>query len=301
LKKEIKPVLFIVNPQADNGRCAKRFRQLSRVIEGKYPFEVFFTAQRGDAEKEAGRAVQKGMTRIFVAGGDGTVNEVINGIGKADVEIGIIPFGTGNDLAKAIQLSRKPKAIEKMVLHQERLKVKAINVGQINNRHFAIAAGIGFDGLVAKKANESRVLKKLGALGYLFSVFSVIRAFQPMTIDVQADDASYQLKNGWLLAIGNGPFYGGGMKICPTAKVDDDQFDLCMVHSLTKWQLLRFLPKVYSGSHIHLKNYVHLLRAKKIAVDCHSLAVSHADGELIDATHLTITLCDYKIRLLTPE
>ncbi|MGV3489603.1 MAG: diacylglycerol/lipid kinase family protein [Tuberibacillus sp.] len=299
MAKENQTVLFIVNPTAGHGKCGKKWRALFQKIDGKYDYEVFYTKERGQAEEEARNAVRRGIKRIFAVGGDGTVNEVINGAGESDVEIGIIPFGTGNDLAKTIQLPRNKTTIEKMALNPESLLVKVIDLGKINNRHFAIACGIGFDGMVAKKANDSRFLKKLGALGYLVSVMATLRSFKPLLMDVYVDGTHTQIQNGWLLAVGNGPYYGGGMKICPDAKIDDGVLELCVVSGLTKWQLFRFMPKVYSGSHVHLKDYVTFLRGKEISIHCHGDAVAHADGEILTTSDLTINLDHKNLKLLT--
>jgi len=299
LDRQNPPILFIVNPSAGHGKCGKRWNKLAPKIEEKYSCEVFYTKRPGEAEAEARMAVERGIKRIFVVGGDGTINEVINGAMSANIEIGIIPFGTGNDLAKAVGLSKKKHLIEAMVLNQETLKVKEINVGKINHRHFVIACGIGFDGWVAKRANDSRFLKSLGALGYVFSVFAVLRSFTPMTIEVTIDGTSHKIENGWLLAVGNGPYYGGGMKICPDADIHDDWLDLCIVSKLSKWQLFRFFPKVYSGKHVHLKDYVTFMKGKRMKIQCQGKTVAHADGEFIDSSDLNIVLCEQGIKMLT--
>jgi len=293
-------ILFIVNPSAGHGKCGKRWQKLYRHINFQCPYDIYYTKTPGEAEKEAKRAADLGVKTIIAVGGDGTINEVINGIGEANIPIGILPLGTGNDLAKAVGISSKMRDIELMLKHFQSLKLREVNVGKINDRLFMMAGGIGFDGNVAKIVNDNSFLKSLGSLGYVFGVWAALRSFSPMKIKLKVDNQDIQVNNGWLLAIGNGPYYGGGMKICPYADMNDDLFDLCIVSELSKWQLFRLLPKVYSGKHVTLTQYVTFLKGKNISIHCDGNAVAHADGELIDSSFLDIKLCDYKIKIATP-
>jgi diacylglycerol kinase (ATP) len=294
-----KETVFIVNSSAGHGKCGKRWEKLYASFKHLYPHDVIMTKERGEAESEARKAVERGVEQLFIVGGDGTINEVINGIKDANIALGVIPFGTGNDLAKTLGISTKPRVLENMMMNPETMLIRETNMASINERHFIIACGIGFDGLVAKRANESRIIKKLGALGYLVSALMTLRTFSPLEIDIRIDGQTHKIKNGWLLAVGNAPYYGGGMKICPSAMIDDDLLDLCMVSNLTKPKLLRFMPKVYSGKHAALKQYVTFFRGKRISIYCHGHAVAHADGELIDSSQLDIKLCDYRVKWLT--
>lgn len=289
---------FIVNPSAGHGKCERRWLELQKKIDGRYPFDVIYTKQRGEAESVARNACERGVKRIFIVGGDGTINEVINGVKDSPVELGVIPFGTGNDLAKTLDITSKIDVLENMLLHPEQWQTKALNVAEINDRLFVNACGIGFDGRVAKNVNDNRLMKQLGALGYFIGAMTTLFSFSPMKIDLSIDGEEYSIENGWMLAVGNGPYYGGGMMICPSASMEDDFLDLCIVANLTKPKLLRFLPMVYSGKHTRLTEYVTFRKGKNITINCHGEGISHADGELIESTQLDIKLCCYKIKWL---
>ncbi len=189
----IMKMFFILNPLAGNGKCRWRWGNFERVLRhGSFnSYEVHSTDGVGDAERAAKAAVSAGFQRIIVVGGDGTVNEVVNGVIGDHVLIGILPFGTGNDLARSLAI---PSSDDELVTLLSKPKEVELNVAQINDRYFVMAAGIGFDGMVANYINSHFYIKKLGAVGYFYSALRMLTTFKPFEVQVVIDGKSLQLQ-----------------------------------------------------------------------------------------------------------
>ncbi|MCL6633691.1 MAG: diacylglycerol kinase family lipid kinase [Alicyclobacillus herbarius] len=289
--------LFLVNPAAGRGRGARHWRVMAHILRerAQFPFDVVFTQASGQPEACAREASQE-YERIVVVGGDGTVNEVINGITN-DVRIGIIPCGTGNDLARALGLPKTTRRVVQMLNHPSEVEV---DVAILNNRRFLIAAGMGFDAIVADYINRHSGLKHLGPVGYAYSAFRILATFAPMEVNLHIDGEHLHLSDVWMLAVGNCPYYAGGMKLFPNAKFNDGVLNVCVVSKLNKMKFLRLFPLVYSGNHIRRTDVVTALRGHAIDVEFPAATFAHVDGEPLATQSLSIRLADRPIRFITP-
>lgn len=175
-----------------------------------------------------------------------------------------------------------------------------INVANVNGRYFLAAAGIGFDGIVADYINERDNVKRLGALGYFYSALRVLPKFRPCEARITVDGQPFELVNAWLLAVGNCPYYGGGMKLFPQACFDDDLLDVLIVSNLSRTRFLQLFPSVYAGTHVGQTQFVTVLRGKSIAIECPEHMVAHVDGEILRSNFLHISIGGQKVRFLVP-
>jgi diacylglycerol kinase (ATP) len=289
--------LFVVNPIAGRGKTESRWNRFERLLtqRANFPFEVHFTSRSREAETVASEAIRTHFERVIAVGGDGTVNEVINGVFGSDVVVGILPFGTGNDLARSIGIKNSYDSLLNMLCYPGETYV---NVANVNGRHFIIAAGIGFDGIVADYINRHKFIKSLGALGYALSAMTILQSFTPSEVTLNIDGRCTTLPDVWMIAIGNCPFYGGGMKICPSAKYDDDLLDVCIVSKLGKTRFIKLFPSVYSGRHVEKKAWITTYTGKRIEIICPEYMIAHADGELIASSSLQVQMCEQRIRFL---
>lgn len=289
---------FIINPSAGNGKCRRRWEAFERKLRTSYSnsFEVHSTVRPGEAEVISKLAVSSGVQRIIAVGGDGTVNEVVNGVIGSNASIGILPFGTGNDLARALGLPNTEYNLLNMLSQSKEVE---LNVAQINERYFVIAAGVGFDGLVANDVNRHRYIKKLGAIGYFYSALKMLTVFNPFKPQVVVDGHALQLPNTWMVAIGNCPCYGGGMRLFPTAKYNDDLLDICVVSNIGKLKFLQLFPLVYWGKHVGQQQYITMMKGKHIEIQSSESMIAHADGELIQTSVLRVKISPYRLRFLT--
>jgi diacylglycerol kinase (ATP) len=285
---------FIVNPVSGNGRGAAVWHKLEKELRRqKIDYVIRLTSTQGEAKQLAVDLLQKeGVTDIVAVGGDGTVNEVVNGINEAQVAcvLGYVPAGSGNDFARGHNVPRDPiQALQRILHGQEKAEVDLL---KINGKVAISSIGAGLDGQVAKTTNEARYKKwlnalKLGVLSYFLSVVRVLLSYKPCEVTITIDGRQEKLQNVWLIAVANIPSYGGGMLICPGAASDDGIADICVVSSVNRWSLLRAFPLIYSGRHVH-HPAVRFFRGQTITIQSERPLVVHADGEVVAVTPITV-------------
>lgn len=291
-------IAYIVNPVAGSGRAWAVWRRLV----AKHPEierDAMITQGPADAERIVPAAVEKGYDAVVAVGGDGTLHEVLNGaLGSPRVpSIGVIPAGTGNDFSRSVGLPRDPEQAYRTCLLG---RAEPIDVGLVNGRAFINVAGFGFDAAVAHEVAQRSNRGATGAIPYLLAVFNQLRHFRPRELRLEVDG---HVRSGRLLmgAVGNGSTYGGGMKICPHARVDDGTLDLFIGGDFGPFETLVNLVRVFMGSHItHPK--CHYQKAWKIVVDGDPSVRVHADGQLLGSLPVTFEVRPRAVRfLMSPD
>ncbi len=273
-------VVVILNPVAGSGRAARAASALHAAIDASGAQGVT-SAGPGDIERLAREAADGGVERIVAIGGEGTIQEVANGLRGASTlpVVGIVPGGNGNDLARALGLPRDPVAALAVALHAPGLPVDTgLARAGGRERRFVAAGGIGFDAAVATRMAGPRAWWQRGQAGYLLTTLDELRRHRNARVEVEVDGVELAL-NGPILfaAIANGAFYGGGMQIAPAARADDGFFDLCLVGDLSRLEALRQLPGLYRGAHVgHPRVAFHRFRTLRVDGDPAPL---HLDGE----------------------
>lgn len=271
--------LFIVNPIAGRGDGQEKWVNVQKTVERLgLDYEVVFTQAPGNGITLAKDGVARGFDTLVAVGGDGTINEVVRGIiesgGKGKTNLGIIPCGTGNDLVRALNI---PLDIERAVEILHKARVKRLDLGRVNGDHFLNVVGIGFDAAVAYEINVN--IKKLkGTAAYIYGVFKVLMQYRSPEMLIRIDDKVLSGRY-FLVAIGNGQCYGGGMRICPDAMPDDGLLDICVVKDVPALEVIRMLPSIFKGKHI-THRAVKIYRGRKIAVESKEIVQVQADGEL---------------------
>lgn len=292
------PAVFIVNPFAGGGG-GRRFADLLTAklapLERELgPVELWRTEGPGHAEELARRAVARGASLIVAVGGDGTVHEVVNGMAGSHASLGVIPFGTGNDFAKALGIPRSPeKALETLVKGQRRW----IDLGRANDRYFAGVASAGFDAEVAALAKEGpRFLKAYSA--YALAAWKAWRRFRPKRFHVEAGDRTFAFY-GWLVACANIPTYGGGFLIAPGAQVDDGLLDVCLVGEARRLEFLAQSWKAFFGRHVrHPK--VTSFRTPKATLSGDPSLILQADGEVLGPLPAHLQAIPQALKVVVP-
>jgi diacylglycerol kinase (ATP) len=239
-----------------------------------------------------------------VVGGDGTVNEVVNGIaGRDGVELAVIPRGTGWDFVRTYGIPRRLENAVEVALHGQ---TRVIDLGRAGYRSwdgsdgeslFANIASAGMSGAIAKRANESS--KALGGkASYLWATMAVFSRWRSDEVRVTVDGEE---RRGRMhdVVIANGRYFGGGMKICPEAEPDDGLFDVLLIGDLTKRDLLLTLPKTYRGKHLpHPKAEV--LRGAVVELDTPEPLPVELDGEQPGTTPARFDIVPQALRLRVP-
>lgn len=286
---------FIINPVAGRSKTAKVWEDIksnSIVIETEG--KPFFTDGPGDAEKLARDLPKEGYRRLIVFGGDGTVNEVINGMELGSTQLGIIPTGTGNDFCRMLGISNKPGEAVKQLFQG---KTKIVDIGKINDRRFLNTLGVGFDAEVARTANEE-YQNLSGTMAYLGALIKVLKEYKNEEMIIETETATIKGKM-LLAAVGNGSYIGGGMKLIPQAKIDDGKFHLCLIGDASKPDVLMNVSKIFSGKHLsHPK--VSSFTASKITIKTTYPLTVQTDGEILGKTPVKAEVIPGALEILIP-
>jgi YegS/Rv2252/BmrU family lipid kinase len=254
------PPLAIVNPASRSGatgRCWDRIEPRLREALGELQVERTRTAR--DGERIAREAVRAGVDRLIVAGGDGTISEVVTGLLSAElgeyVQIGLLPLGTGGDLARTIGMPRDLDSALAAFSHGATRKLDAGRVrylgrdGKEKTSYFLNVASFGISGLVDDLVD--RAPKALGGtISFLIGTLRSILRYQFPEVSVRVDGASVHEGPLVLAATANGRFFGGGMQIAPRSQPDDGLFDVVIVAGLSRSGVLANLPSIYRGTHL---------------------------------------------------
>ncbi len=287
-------IKLVVNPVAGGIDTKKTSDILEFFKENDVSVSLESTHKPHDATVIAKNAVNEGFDTIIAVGGDGTVNEVINGIDGADVTLGIIPAGSSNDFALGINI---PTDIRKACRSILSGNTKRIDVGQINNRYFINIAGVGLDAQVSEAARAVSFATK-GMVRHVLALLKVLVSSHPAEYSLSMDGKSRRVK-AWLIAIGNGSQYGGGMRILPTANASDGYLDICVIKDVRKWRVLYHLPLLVKGKHLSLAS-VAVYRAREVEVKGLG-CLGHADGEVLKGDVFKFVLLPEALRLIVPN
>jgi diacylglycerol kinase (ATP) len=299
-------VTFLVNPASANGSTARRWPELARRaaaagLEG----DALFSEHAGHLAELARAAAESGSDLLVVVGGDGSVNEVANGL--LDVpdppEIAIVARGTGWDFVRTFGIPRKIEAAADVALHGQ---VREIDLGIATLRAwngeevrlaFANVASVGIGGAVAQRANETTKILG-GKASYLWATLAVFARWQATNVRVDIDG---ERREGRMLEVivANAKYLGGGMKMVPDAAPDDGLLDVLTLGDITKRDLAVNLPKLYSGRHLpHPK--LELLRGRVVTIDADAALPVQLDGEQPGTTPIRFEVKPGALRLRVP-
>jgi len=282
------PILLISNPAAGRGRARRLAPVVARLLaENGVLTELVESKAKGDIETMAGQAAEAGHRRLIVAGGDGTIQEAVNGILKSGIEValGVIPTGTGNDFVKSCAIPLYYEHATSLLADRITSDAKPIrlDVGRMNDRYFVNGAGIGFDARVSAIAESIRL--PLGDLVYLVALVRALRQgvpTPPMTIRFGDDELIGPVT---LASFASGPYVGGMFHIAPDARNDDGQIDLVYAEPATAMRVLKLLPKILRGQHLREAD-VHRFPLRAATVEAEEPVLSHLDGEIQPARTL---------------
>lgn len=277
--------LAIVNPVAGKGAGRRVARTIAaELAKSGLNVDVVATPGPGEAARLASAAVEDGYERVLAVGGDGTANEVANGLVDTNVALGLYPIGSGNDLARVLGYPRKRKRLAEFLASAS---VRRIDVGDVNGRVFLNAAGVGIDGHVAERVLASaRVVGP--TLGYFVGALVSIATYRPRQMRVRIDG---EVREGRHLIVvaANGTHFGSGMHVAPDARIDDGLFDIVVGGDLSRWSSLVALAKLYRGTHVD-GTTVLAFRAASLDVELEEPLPMQADGEPSRAAVLRIRM-----------
>ena len=286
---------FIVNPASGSGKAKKLFDGLlPRIERSGRSFEWRYTTGKGHARELAEEAAKRGCRRVISVGGDGTANEVAGALIGSDTEMAILPFGTGNDFAKAVGLPTDPDAALDAALYGA---ARPVDAAMANDKPFINVGGTGFD--VDVILNTEKFKKRFnGMLPYMLGIFKSLMHLKPLTFEITADGESFT-ERALLFNACNGTHFAGGMHVAPMASPNDGLLDVCILRAISVPQFLMLLPRYTRGAHM-ASRHIRYFKAESIAVRCDSENLINLDGELDSSTSVTFRVLPGALRLALP-
>lgn len=298
----------ILNPAAGRGAAGQRRGELEAALRAAgVAYDLVATHARGGAAELASQAIERGYEAVVAVGGDGTINEVANGILAAprggEAALGIIPLGTGSDFVKMLD----GFAGADLGAAARRLAAgltRPVDVGQITveaggrelRRYFVNGLGAGIDAQVAVEV--PKVTWATGLAAYIIASMRALASYKPSPMTVRYDGKELR-RRLYFATVANGRWQGGGFLLTPAASLDDGALDLCIVPSLRLDQVIRYYPKLIDGSHVELK-IVTMAQARQIEISSPTPFPVATDGEVVatDATRVVVEALPGALRLL---
>ena len=282
--------LVILNPAARSDK-ASRLRERIAALSGGASMRL--TSEAGDARRIAAEAVREGFEVVIAAGGDGTLNEVVNGIGGSTVRLGILPVGTMNVFATELGIPQGN--LERAWSIIEQGNVVEVDLPKANDTHFIQLAGVGLDAEVVRKTTADSK-KALGPLSYLLTLVQVA-AHKPSRVMLEAEGG--RISEGSFALIGNGRLYGGPFPVFQRASLFDGLLDVLVFQNQSHWDVVRYFQAIAFGTHPQLPD-VEYFQTSTLRVTSSGDVPVELDGEVAGMLPCLFSVCSQKLRVLAP-
>ena len=304
--------MIIVNPNAGVQKGVKEWPKIRRIIEKEgVDHDFILTEHKNHAIHLTRKSIEKGYRKITIVGGDGTLNEVLNGIflqqacPVSDITVGIIPIGTGNDWCRMFNIPFEYEGAVKLLKQQKTFiqdvgKVTYNKKDQIYDRYFMNVTGMGYDALVAKKTNLFKEKGRGGPLTYLWFVFASLFQYKFLDAVIEVDGNTEFKGEIFSMNVGICKYNGGGMMQVPNAIPDNGLMDLTLIVKAPKWMVVRHTSKLYDGTLVNLP-IVKTFQGKTIRIRSTGKIYLEADGESLGHTPFTYEIIPKVLRVVTGE
>ena len=278
-------IYFIVNPIAGAGRSAKCFKEVRDLLDSKgIDYGIAISEYSGHAIELTKTALAAGESRIVAVGGDGTVNEVASALVGSEAVMGILPFGTGNDLCRTLDIPSDPEDALEVLLANH---VRKMDAGTANGRFFLNVSGLGFD--VDVLLSTEKFKKRFnGMLPYMLGLLQALFTLKRTTVKVRNGEELLDL-DVLVLVAANGRYFGGGMMPAPDADLFDGKLDICIIKSMPKLRVLSVLSRFVKGKHLDIKEVLYF-QADEITVETSQAHMLELDGEVCESTPVVFRL-----------
>ncbi|HVR88498.1 MAG TPA: diacylglycerol kinase family protein [Candidatus Limnocylindria bacterium] len=287
-------VIAILNPAAGRGAGRTLAPSLANAFrDAGLRIEVLVTPGPAEATRLAAEAADDGYATVIAAGGDGSANEVANGLVGTTTALALYPIGTGNDLARSLGYPRRLRDVPAFIAAGRR---RVIDVGELNGRIFVNAAGVGIDGVVAEGVRGSTRL--VGpTLGYLAGALGAIARYRALPMRITIDGEEREGRHLVVVA-SNGRYFGGGMQPAPRSALDDGWLDITVAGDLGKLATLGALARLYRGTHVN-GTTIQGVRARSVDIALERPAAIEIDGELLRSAAVAIRVRPGALAVLT--
>jgi diacylglycerol kinase (ATP) len=289
----VREIALITNPTSGSGRGATaRDAALARLRAGGATVRSLAGRDADEALDLARRCVADGVEVLVVCGGDGMVHLAVQAVAGTSTALGIIPAGTGNDVARYFDLPRTDAlAAADRVLAG---RVRTVDLARSGAKYFVTVMAAGFDAIVNERAN--RMTWPKGQMRYNLATLAELRTFRPLSYQLELDGEHHRLE-AMLVAVGNGPSFGGGLRITEGALLDDGLLDVVIIKPMSKAGLVRTYPRLFKGTHVTVPQYEHH-RVRSVTIAAPGV-VAYADGERFGALPVTVDCVPGALNVLT--
>jgi len=308
MKNVAEEYLVVVNPNAGGGQGKRDWPKIENLIRGKnLKYHAVFTQYRHHAIRLTAEFINQGYRKIIVVGGDGTINEVVNGIFSNPEEIdsicfGVIMMGTGNDWGRMFDIPYNNEEALNLIISEKKFKQ---DVGRVSyflgdekhHRYFINTAGIGFDAMVVKNANKSKDKGKSGKFSYLITLFKTLLRYKTLDVKIAVEGRELAGSKLFTMNVGIGKFSGGGMQQVPDAIIDDGLFDIMLVNKIRKSKIVYKIKNLYDGN-IHNIKEVNMFKGQNLLVDSSDKVMLEVDGESLGHTPFEFEVIDQKLNVI---
>lgn len=288
-------IALVANPVSGKGRSAGAVSDVeSRLGSGGAVVEKHVGASADESTELIRGAIAAGCDALVVMGGDGMVHLAVQELATTEVALGIIPTGTGNDVSRYLRIPRRRvlDAADVVVAGTTR----RIDLGRAGATYFVTVLAAGFDSLVNERANTMSWPR--GQMRYNLATLAELRVFRPLSYTLERDGQTEQL-DAMLVAVGNGPSYGGGLRMCEGAELDDGLLDVVAIRPVSKLELVKVYPRLFKGTHVTHPAYVHW-QVRRVTVAAAGVA-AYADGERIGELPMTIEVAPAALSVFVPS
>lgn len=288
-------IALLTNPSAGKGKGSRSAAiALPRLVEAGFAVRHLVGRDADEALDIARSCVAAGLENLVVCGGDGMVHIAVQALANSETILGIIPAGTGNDVSRYLGIPRNdPQSAADVVVGSY---VRTVDLARAGGTYFVTVLASGFDSKVNERANS--FLWPKGQWRYNLATLAELRVFEPLRYTLEMDGQVRHL-DAMLVAVGNGPSFGGGLRITHGAQMDDGWLDVVIIKPMSKLELVRTYPKLYRGKHVHHPQYEHH-RVRSITVAAPGI-VAYADGERLGPLPMTVDVAPDALRVLSPR
>jgi diacylglycerol kinase (ATP) len=287
-------IALLTNPTSGKGRGARVGSVVvPRLRDAGFEVRQLVGRDADEALDLARSCVADGVETLGVIGGDGMVHLAVQALAGSETRLGIVPAGTGNDVARNLDVPRKDPlaAADVLIAGKER----TIDLARVGAKYYVTVLAAGFDAKVNERANQMTWPK--GQMRYNLATLAELRTFTPIPYVLDIDGEEHRFE-AMMVAVGNGPSFGGGLRITEGALLDDGLLDVVVIRPMRKTALVRTYPKLFKGTHVHHPEYRHY-PARTVTVAAPGV-VAYADGERMGALPLTVEVVPRALRVLVP-
>lgn len=287
-------IALLTNPSSGKGQGNRVAAQvLPRLRDAGFTVRNLVGRNAEESLDLARGCVADGVDSLVVVGGDGMVHLAIQALAGTETRLGVVPAGTGNDVARYFDLPRKDPlaAADIVVAGRER----RIDLARVGSKYFITVLAAGFDAIVNERANAMTWPR--GQMRYNLATLAELRTFKPIPYVLEIDGEQHRFE-AMMVAVGNGTSFGGGLRITEGAVLDDGLLDVVVIRPMSKLELIRTYPKLFTGSHVHHPDYRHH-HARSITIAAPGIT-AYADGERLAALPLTVEVAPLALTVLVP-